>query len=169
MTFPDPFATDDELNAAKMNQVANALYEGSVTSVNIYLGSIFPDEVLINNGNGITLEYDSGPKETYGFQDTPAVDDEWQHGMMLSADTYTLSLRALKTSASGILKIYIDDVLVATFDLYAASNTASTETQASITLTAGWHEIRGVVDSKNASSSDYEARWAKLIMKGSNL
>lgn len=169
MTFPNPFSASDPLDAATLNAIVNLLYNNSSANINIYFGSIFPDEVLINNGNAISLEYDSGPKETYGFQDTSAIDDEWQHGMLLSADTYTLTLRALKTSASGILKIYIDDVLEATFDLYAASNSASTETQASISLAAGWHTLRGVVDSQNGSSSGYDARWAKLNMRGASL
>lgn len=169
MTFPNPLAADDPLDAATLNVVFNALYQGDTTGNALYTASFYPDEAVVLNGNDIVLILHGSIDEVYGHQDTSAIDDEWKHGAFLSADTYTLVIRVIKSSSSGILKISIDDVVVATIDLYNASDAVSNQTQTAITLTAGWHAIKGLVDSKNASSSGYAANWIKMFLRGESV
>lgn len=166
VTFPNPFATNDPLNAAKLNEVANYLYGGTPQS--IYTASFYPDEAVAITGNAIALFYHGSFLETYGRQNTSAINNEWKHGAFLTADTYTLTIRVIKSSNSGILKIKVDNVVVATFDLYAAVDAISDQTQASIVLTGGWHSVKGLVDSKNGSSSGYDANWVKMTLRGAN-
>jgi hypothetical protein len=166
--FPDPFDADDEINAALMNGVANSLYGGDGFPQSIYTGTFYPDEAVAITGNSIALFFHATFEETYGRQNTSAINNEWKHGAFLSADTYTLTIRVIKSSSSGILKIKIDDVVVATLDLYAAADAINNETQASIVLATGWHSFKGLVDGKNASSSGYNANWVKMYMKGAS-
>jgi hypothetical protein len=169
MTFPNPLAADDPLDAATLNRAFNALYEGDTSNNAIYTATLFPDEGVVLNGNDIALTLHGSIDEVYGHQSASAINDEWRHGAFLSADTYTLVIRVIKSSSSGILKISIDDVIVATIDLYNGSDAVSNQTQASIVLTAGWHTIKGLVDSKNASSSGYNANWIKMFLRGESV
>jgi hypothetical protein len=166
VVFPSPFDADDELNAALMNAVADAIYGADGFPQAIYIGTLYPDEAVAITGNNVALFYHGSILETYGRQNTSAINNEWKHGAFLSGDTYTLTIRVIKTSNSGILKIKIDDVVVATIDLYAAADAVSDQTQASIVLTTGWHSIQGLVESKNASSSGYDANWIKMNLRG---
>lgn len=165
MTFPNPLAADDPLNAATLNPIFNALYSGATAENGIYTASFYPDEVAIVNGNDISLTLHGTLDEIYGHQDTSAINDEWEHGAYLSANAYTLRIRVIKTSASGILKLYIDDVLEATIDLYAAADAVSWQQAAFIIGTSKWHTITGLVDSKNPSSSGYDANWIKMNIR----
>jgi len=172
VVFPSPFDANDDLDAALLNAVADLIYEiGSVPqNAGVYFATFYPDEVIPINGSGaMIINYHVSILEAFGRKSGAAADGhEWQHGAFLNADTYTLTFRAIKTSDSGILKISIDGVLVATFDLYAAADAVSDLTQASIVLAGGWHTITGLVDGKNASSSDYYAKWVKMSMRGAN-
>lgn len=169
MTFPNPFASNDAITHTKLNEVANAVYDLDNIPAKFYNATLYPDEAVAVTGNDIALFYHGSILETYGRQNASAINDEWKHGAFLSVDSYTLTLRVIKTSNSGILKIKIDDVVVATFDLYAAADAVSDQTQASIAITGGWHSIKGLVDSKNASSSGYDANWVKMNLFGTVL
>lgn len=70
------------------------------------------------------------------------------------ATTYKFRTDFFKDSGSGILKIYIDDVLISTTDLYDAAGVLSSVTS-SVVLTVGTHRIKYKIDGKNASSSGY--------------
>jgi hypothetical protein len=165
MTFPNPLAADDNLDAATLNPIFNALYDGVTAENGIYTATFYPDEVGIVTGNDITLTLHGTLDEIYGHQDTSAINDEWEHGAYLSADSYTLSIRVIKTSASGILKIYVDDVLSFTLDLYAAADAIASLGGALTIGISKWHTIRGLVDSKNPSSSGYDANWIKMRIR----
>lgn len=167
MTFPNPLAADDPLDAATLNVVFNALENAVVGQAESYVATFFPDEFTVLNGNAIALTLHGSINEVYGHQNAAAINDEWQHGAYLSADDYTLTVRVIKSSSSGILKVSIDDVVVATIDLYAAADAVSNQTQASIAIaTTGWHTVKGLVDSKNASSSGYACNIVKMHLRG---
>jgi hypothetical protein len=167
VVFPDPFDPEDEINAALMNAVANYAY--GATPLGIFTASFYPDEAVAITGNAIALFYHGSILETYGRQNTSAINNEWKHGAFLTTNTYALTIRVIKTSASGILKIKIDDVVVATFDLYAAADAVSDQVQTDIEIATGWHSIKGLVDSKNGSSSGYDANWIKMYLNGADL
>lgn len=165
MTFPNPLSADDPLDAATLNPIFNELYAAVTAENAIYTATFYPDEVAIVSGNDISLTLHGSIDEIYGHQDTSAINDEWEHGAYLSADNYTLRIRVIKTSASGILKISVDGVLVATIDLYAAADAVSYQ-QDTFELTASkWHTINGLVDSKNPSSSGYDVNWIKMNIR----
>jgi hypothetical protein len=165
MTFPNPLAADDPLDAATLNPIFNALYAGEATNAPI-TATFYPDEAIVLNGNAVALTLDGSIFQTYGRQNPSAINDELQYGAFLPSGTYTLTVRAIKTSASGILKISIDSVLVATFDLYAAADALVALQQTDIAIaTSGWKAIECLVDSKNASSSGYDAKILKIYLQ----
>lgn len=94
----------------------------------------------------------------------PAQNDEWTNSVVLEAGTYSMRMLSLKTLSSGILTVYLDNVLILTVDLYNAVNLDNQiTTVASVTVVGtGRHVIRGVVATKNAASAGYEASITKI-------
>lgn len=79
---------------------------------------------------------------------------------VLPESVYTMRFGLYKKDDAGIAKVYIDDVLIGTYDMYSASDDA-TIVEESVTLTAtdnDIHTVKLLVDGKNASSSDYIIR-----------
>jgi hypothetical protein len=80
---------------------------------------------------------------------------------LLKAGTYTLSVLGFPNTDSGKLDWYIDDVLVASAqDWYDAGGTTYNVIKtASVTVVgSGRHVLKGVVNGKHASSTDYRVR-----------
>jgi hypothetical protein len=168
--FPNPIDDGDELNAAFLNKLVNFLYGGESIPSGIYLATCYVDEAVATSGNDIEIMYDGLLPEAYGEQSPSALNDAWKHGAFLSEDTYTLIVRARISASSGILKIKIDAVEVAAFDLYDEFDEHHVDfSEMDISIASGWHSITGVVDSKNAASSGYDAGWLKLHLRGSNV
>jgi hypothetical protein len=168
MTFPNPLSPLDPLNADTLNPLFNALYDSVVAENGIFSAVLYPDEFTVLNGNDIALALHVASGEIYGQQTTAALDDEWEHGAYLSADTYTLRVRALRSSSSGILKILVDDAVVATFDLYNAVEGIAVAQGGFTVAVSKWCNIKGLVDSKNASSSNYNASIVKIYIRGNS-
>ena len=173
ITFPNPFATTDPLDANMMNALATYL-EGIAKTVvspsTVYRGTLFHDESIVLAGNAIALFYEQFSlfEGVFARQETSALNDEFKNGAYLAGDTYTLTIDAKEDSSSGIITWYLDDVQVGTTDLYAASEAHTTRTLSGLVIAgAGWHVLRGKLESKNASSSGYDANLFKLTMTGS--
>jgi hypothetical protein len=173
ISLPNPFAGDDEVTAEMMNALANvlnALATAPSSEIEVYRGTMFHDESIVIEGDAIeiTMTSVSSVDVVYASQSPAAIDDEFLNGLYLSADTYTLKVDAWVTNSSGIVSWYVDDVLEGTTDLYSASAGHDEKTVATIVIaTSGWHVIRGVVASKNGSSSGYSANIFKMSMAGS--
>lgn len=76
----------------------------------------------------------------------------------IDAGTYTISIWLGKIGSGGKSDWYLDDVLkLSAVEMYAGTNDLSVapQTITSAVLTAGYHELRAVINGKNASSSDY--------------
>lgn len=86
---------------------------------------------------------------------TSADGDEIHFSTYMAAGTYTCNLQGRRNTNQGIVKIYIGEDLVATFDKYGTSLGTALYTQTGISVTAGLKDITYVIDGKNGSSSDY--------------
>jgi len=83
--------------------------------------------------------------------------DECNFKVMLAQGTYTLQVPAYAAGNRGIKKIYLDAVLIATFDSYAGVNAVVIHEQTGIVVSAGkLYTLTLKIDGKNAASSDYE-------------
>lgn len=170
MTFPNPFASDDELTHTKLNEVANALLAVANLPVEMYRGTMFHDESVVIAGAAIELVlFASGSNNMiYARQTAAALNDEFKNGLYLAPDTYTMQVVGFRSASSGIVTWYVDDVVVGTTDLYFGLESYNYYSITSIVIAeAGWHVIKGKVASKNASSSGYNAGVFKVNMTGS--
>ena len=90
------------------------------------------------------------------FQNAPAINDQWSQTFSMAAGSYALSAIGLTATNRGIISWYVDGVLQGTMDYYANPGLTNTIKSISVTiLTTGTHTIRGILASKNASSTDY--------------
>jgi hypothetical protein len=71
--------------------------------------------------------------------------------------TYTLVVRYANGNNQAIIKFYVDTTLARTLDCYHAAGSANQydKTTGIAISTAGYYDIRMVVDGKNASSGGY--------------
>lgn len=113
------------------------------------------DEVIAGNGLTGSTPGGSGTLFSYWPQVTPAINNERRNFFFLRSGTYTLRIKVLKTTSGGIATVYIDGVSQGTVDCYNNSTLESTLTISITVTTDGWHELRFIIASKNASSSNY--------------
>lgn len=90
------------------------------------------------------------------FRSTPGVYlDEIHYKAFMAAGTYTLRLLVITTTSEGILGVYIDNDLIATFDLYsdpAVFNVTLTDT-GNVVATTGLKTIKLRIDNINPLST----------------
>lgn len=121
--------------------------------------SMFHRDSIVITGNALTINLDASQQMShYAFQNAAAINDEFSQSFWLEAGTYTLKYTCLTASASGIITWYVDGESQGTVDGYSAGTTYNVVKTLSITVrTSGYHVLRGVTASKNASSSGYQA------------
>ena len=124
------------------------------------------DQSIITVGNALTTAIDIGQRHSYVmYQNAAANGDTWKNGFLVQAGTYSLNFLSTKDADRGSLDVYIDDVLAGTIDFYAGSLTKNqTSTISSLTITDGYHTLKGVVNGKNASSSGYIIALTKIYL-----
>lgn len=83
--------------------------------------------------------------------------DECYFNIMLSQGTYTLQVNHLTNVDEGILKIYLDAVLIKTIDLYSgAGNYNAFTEETGIIITSGkLYKLTLKINGKNASSNNH--------------
>ena len=172
MTFPNPFQDEDELNAALMNTVANAIYDsvvGEVALRNTYRANFAPYELIVDNGNALAVFSDGlSPAGIYWRQDAAQLNDEWHVSAYLTDDDYTLYMWLGTGTDCGIVSVYMNDNLLTTFDQYNPPGRQLKSVAVSNALiTTGKNTVKGIVASKNASSSAYKANIYALWLVGS--
>jgi len=103
-------------------------------------------------GNG------AGALQQQFYNATSADADECYWYVLLSQGTYTFQKVGMKDTNLGITKWYLDAVLIATFDLYAAASTQwSISEQTGIVVTSGkLFKLTVKIDGKNALSTNYK-------------
>lgn len=98
---------------------------------------------------------------------SPANDgDTIEQGFMLMAGTYTFTTLGRQDPDGGMIDWYLDNVLFASGDeYYAAATTRNvTYSHAVVVPTSGYHVLKGVVNGKNAASTDFIIRLTTLSM-----
>jgi len=133
--------------------------------------TMWADEFTVVVGNPILMSHQ--PDQNYCMlsrQNTPANGDTLTCSFVALAGTYTLSILCAKTSISGKIDIYIDNVVVVTaLDLYNETSIYNALVSNSVTVTGnGYHILKIVVNGKNASSTNYTADLTKLWLKPSS-
>lgn len=88
--------------------------------------------------------------------------DEGTWELFLEQGTYTWHVFHAKDTSHGIASIYVNEVLLGTFDGYGSSLTNFNDAAFTLSLTSsGLQTIRIAMESKNTSSSSY-----KLVLQG---
>lgn len=91
----------------------------------------------------------------YIYNSTATDGDKFTQQVYLPRGTYSLLVGGFKLSTGGIVDIDIDGSEVASFDRYNAGTVGVINTQPSISVSEGFHDIRFRLDGKHASSSGY--------------
>lgn len=117
-------------------------------------------------GSGGTGTWDmdnlSGQIPSIGNITNPTQNDYAEWTVYLLAGTYNMRVPTVKTSASGIATFTLDGgASLGTSDLYNATTGLSTASINNIVVaTPGWHTLRVIAATKNASSTGYAMRFA---------
>lgn len=110
-------------------------------------------------GNAISVTADGNQiLGTAPFQNPPANSDSFTFGFFLRPGDYTLAIYGNTNADHGKIDWYIDDVVVvAGQDWYSASLTYNVKKTAAVSVKGlfPWHVLKGVVNGKNASSTNY--------------
>lgn len=128
----------------------------------------FHGESTVIAGNSIALVIDASQVfNGYWKQSTSAINDSFTISMFLRAGTYTLSALGETTTSCGKIDWYLNNSIAITAqDWYSASLTRNVVKTGSITVTQdGYQIIKGIVSTKNGSSSGFDMFLTQLWMK----
>jgi hypothetical protein len=93
------------------------------------------------------------------YQNTAANGDVFTNGLELRPGTYSFYVLGAKTNISGIIDWYLDDVAIVTGqDWYNVAAAVYNQLVSVASIAVGntrYHTLRGVINGKNASSTDY--------------
>lgn len=120
--------------------------------------TMWHNESLVTAGNGITQTLNtSQPYNVLYYQNTAANGDTFTQSFMMRAGTFTLYVLGVTSNDRGKIDWYVDDVLqISGQDWYSASATFNVTKSGSITVVGdGLHVLKGVVNGKSGSSSNY--------------
>lgn len=120
--------------------------------------SMWHDESIVTAGNAITATLSASQR--YGvlyYQNAPANGDTFTQSFMMRDGTYTLAVLGVTANDRGKIDWYVDDVLQITGqDWYSSGATYNITKTGSITVVGdGLHVLKGVVNGKSGSSSNY--------------
>jgi hypothetical protein len=130
-------------------------------------GVVFPQRAMmfhrasaVLTGNAITFAFDNLQAfGHYAFQGSTYTNgDSFQQSFMLAAGTYNFRVLGYKDNAGAKIDWYVDGTLIASGqDWYNSSSTYNVEQSVtSVSITgSGRHLLKGVVNGKNSSSSNY--------------
>lgn len=127
--------------------------------------TMWHDQSIKTVGNSFSTSIDAA--QAYGHvrsQSAAANGDTWTNAFVCLADTYTFSFLSSTDSNRGKMDFYVDNVQIGTIqDFYSASLAENVIlTIASISVTDGYHVLKGVVNGKNGSSSGYTIALTKI-------
>lgn len=129
-------------------------------------GTMWHDESVVTVGNAIAHTLTASQiYGTYSNQSAAADADVFTNGVYLRKGTYTFYVLGITDTDRGKIDWTIDGVvLVSGEDWYAGSTTYNVvKSTASVAVTFdGWHQVKGTVNGKNASSSGYVVALTKF-------
>lgn len=133
--------------------------------------TLWHDESTIVAGNVFTITANSSAiYDVIVFQSPAANADSFTSGFLLRPGTYTFSVLGYTDTTRGIIDWYIDDVLaLAGQDWYAGAGAVNVVKTGTVQVKGAspYHKLTGVVNGKNASSSDYFIVLTKMWFKPS--
>lgn len=127
--------------------------------------TMWHEDSLVLVGNPLQREVQSLQQHgIYVYQSAAAINDKFSHGFLLDAGTYDFTGLGVMQVDSGQVDWTLDGVTIATNqDWYAGVTFNERKTVSGVVVaSSGWHVLTGLVDSKNASSSDYLLRLTKM-------
>lgn len=127
--------------------------------------TLWHDESTVTAGGALAYSIDTLSAYNYRFaQVSPANGDAFTQSFFLRAGSYVLSALGLTGAGGGLLDWYIDGSLVLSgWDYYSASSTWNVIKTGNVTIVGdGYHTLRGVVNGKNASSSNFAINLQKM-------
>jgi hypothetical protein len=122
--------------------------------------TMWHDWALATTGNAIAaVNISTQNYALASYQNPPANGDTFTHGCLLAAGTYTLKILGITDPSYGKIDWYLDGVSIATGqDWYSAGalvkNVVKTVANVSV-VGSGWHILRGTVNGKNGTSTNY--------------
>ncbi len=122
----------------------------------------------IVSGNGLTHSvYSTQLFNTASFQGSPSDGDSFTHSCVLAAGTYTLYLLGRSGADRGIIDWAINGSTVASGqDWYSAGTTDNVQkTVTNLSIPAGLVALKGTINGKNASSSNYYMPLTRMVLK----
>jgi len=123
------------------------------------------DEFLWTVGTGSGSVYVAGYVYTVdGYNVSGGNGDTCTTGALLAAGSYTFSVLGFTAAVAAKVDWYVDGTLiVGGQDWYSAGTVGGVlKTSSVVVALPGWHQIKGIVNGKNASSSGYFLQLAKL-------
>ncbi len=130
-----------------------------------YSASRFWPEGNVIVGN--PMAYFNNTSQMYGgfyTQDSSALGDTVDMVFDLSPGDYRMTFFGARTTTSGIQDVFIDGVLVATFDHYFSPGTAfNVAGQANVTISTFQFTLRAVISGQNASSAGFNALLSRVF------
>jgi hypothetical protein len=121
---------------------------------------------LVTVGNAITRQHES--TQDYGvhcYQNAAADGDTFTNGCFLAAGVYTFVVLGSSDNNRGKIDWTLDGVSIVTGqDWYSAASVVNVvkSTSSVAVLYSGWHQVKGVVNGKNGSSSGYNMLLTKM-------
>lgn len=137
---------------------AKGLITAASTTALPITATMWHDQSDILAGNALLIA--ANTSQVYNalvFQNPPAQNDAFTQSFWMASGTYTLYILGQTSSDRGRIDWYVDNVSVTTNqDWYSASPTYNVEKSTSITIVGnGVHTIKGIIATKNGSSSGY--------------
>jgi len=156
----------------EVREITGSRYSQVSSPSGNYLSSEHPDFIIIPYSKYTVIQgsygYLTSTSEPIGLlYNSPGVDqDEINYTYYLDIGTYEIHTVTRTGGAGGIMKIYVDGVLVDTIDRYSASTVYNVpSTQTFVNASAGFKTIRVMVDGQNPSSGGYTFGFNVIIIK----
>jgi hypothetical protein len=130
--------------------------------------TLWHDEATVIVGNALATALNAAYSyNLLVFQNTPANGDTLEWTFVLPPGSYTLTVLGTTDLNRGKLDWYIDGVLVVSGqDWYTAASGHKTYKEAAVVVGPGQlHTLRGVINGKNGSSSDYYMTLTKISLR----
>lgn len=171
MTWSDPpnWAAGESMGAYRWNKYLRDNVRHLYYRCQSERATLWHDASIVTAGNALTRVINVSYYNTFVMrQDAPADGDTWTQAFCLAPGFYYLIyLEGLKGTAQGILDFYIDDTYIQSYDFYRAAGALAISVQSMYYYAARGlrHVLKGVVNGKNAGSSNYYISLSKIYFR----
>lgn len=127
-------------------------------------------ESVVTVGNPLSFSQNTNQFGNGAWAQSPAANgNTFTQSFWIRAGTYTFAVLGITNVNKGKIDWYIDNTLVVSGqDWYSASSVANVIKTASVTIaTDGYHTLKGVVNGRNASASDWQILISEMWLRPS--